>query len=122
MNYSKTISKALKILNCFSGGNQYKSLSQIAEEVKIDKSAVCRFLKTMKSKSFIEQNSESKKYKLGNTILLLGISMLNNLNVRKELIPYMEKINKKYSQSVNLSLKNNNEILYIELLKGKDIL
>jgi len=36
MNYSKTISKALKILNCFAGGNEYKSLSQIAEEVEIE--------------------------------------------------------------------------------------
>jgi len=119
MNYSKTISKALKILNCFAGGNEYKSLSQIAEEVEIEKSTICRFLKTLERDSFIEQDKESKKYRLGNKVLLLGLSILNNLDTRKELIPFMEELNKKYNQTVNLAVKHKNMILYLEVLKGK---
>jgi DNA-binding IclR family transcriptional regulator len=119
MNYSKTITKALKILNCFTGGNEYKSLSQIAEEVEIEKSTICRFLKTLERDSFIEQDKESKKYRLGNKVLLLGLSILNNLDTRKELIPFMEELNKKYNQTVNLAVKHKNMILYLEVLKGK---
>ena len=119
MSYSKTISKALKILNCFAGSNEYKSLSQITKEVQIEKSAICRFLKTLEADSFIEQDKESKKYRLGNKVLLLGLSILNNLDIRKELTLYLEELNKNYNQTVNLAIKYNNKILYLEVLKGK---
>lgn len=118
-SYSKTISKALKILENFAGENNYKSLAELEKEVGLNKSSLCRLLKTLELSDFVEQDKKAKSYKLGKKILILGLSIINNLDIRKEALPFMKKLNDFFGETVNLGILYNDNILYLEILKGR---
>ena len=118
-DYSKTIIKALKVLECFIGKNEYKRLDQIKNDIGLEKSSTCRFLKTLEKYDFIEQDKNNKKYRLGKKVLLLGLSIINSLDIRKEALPFMQELNKTFGETVNLGINYNNKLLYLEILKGK---
>lgn len=118
MNNSKTVTKALKILECCSN-NKSKSLAEITKEMKCNKSSIYRLLKSLEENAFVEQNKKTKKYKLGKKLLFLGLNIINNLDIKKESTEIIQDLNHKFNESVNLGMLYNNSVLYLEIIQGK---
>ena len=68
----KTVDKALGVLDQFSLENRELGLSELARMAGLDKAATRRLLVAMAKHGFIEQSSETKKYRLGHGFLRLA--------------------------------------------------
>ena len=66
----------------------------------------------------VEQDAYTGKYKLGLTALHLAHAVLQQLDFRKEAKPSMERLADLTSETVNLSVLDGDEVVYIEKAEG----
>ena len=85
----KTVRNAIRVLNEFTSGNPEHSLTELGKRVGIDKVIVHRLLKTMKEMEFVEQDADTKRYRIGVGIARLAAvrrAHLKPLNFAREIL------------------------------------
>ena len=81
----QTVDKAFTLLKLFSITKPEIGLSELARLANFDKAATRRFLVALQNHQFIEQNPETKAYRL-------GTGFLSYANIREEMFPPKEII------------------------------
>jgi IclR family KDG regulon transcriptional repressor len=61
----QSIDRAIAVLNCFSLKRQELRLTEIADELDLNKSTAHGIITTLKYHGLIDQDEESQKYRLG---------------------------------------------------------
>jgi IclR family transcriptional regulator, KDG regulon repressor len=61
----RAVERALDILLCFTADEPVRSLTQVAESVRLSKPTVHRLLATLEKKRFIAKDQATNQYSLG---------------------------------------------------------
>lgn len=107
---ANAIEKTLTILQCFIPYNQEIATFEMAERLGYHKATTNRILRTLSKNGFLRQDSKTKKFMLGPTIVELGRAVTQSLETN--LIP----IAKPYIDALRDKLK---ETITLEVLSGK---
>jgi DNA-binding IclR family transcriptional regulator len=93
------------------------SLKELAAETRLHPSTAHRILTVMVGHRLVDR-IEPGTYRLGIRLLELGHMVKARLSVRQEALVHMEKLHKRVHESVNLSVRQGDEIVYIERVLG----
>ena len=104
-----TMTKELKMALQSTG----MSLKEIAEQSGLHPSTAHRILNDMTIGRFVER-PEPGSYRLGMRLLELGNLVKGRLNVRDAALTPMRELHKQIQQPVNLSMRQGDEIIYVE--------
>lgn len=101
---TKTVERALDILECFQNNNEGLTLSNISVKLKLSKSTVYRIISTLESRHYLRKGNQNKKYYLGENFIQLAILYHQGKhNVLKEAaLPIMKDFFEKYNENVGL--------------------
>lgn len=113
-----SVENALKILECFSINKNERRVTQIANELGLAKSTVSRLLKTLHNNGYVKKNLETQKFSLGTKILTLYSSLMSQMEIVKEARPFLEKLAKDTSESVQLAQLEGTKIIYLEQIQS----
>ncbi len=114
MKPTKSIDKAIKVLNCFSYGKQFLTINEISKMVNIPKSTTYRLLCTLESYKFIYYNPDDLNYCLGIKMLEYGAIVLERSKIIPIARPFIIDLNQKSGFSVNLTVKEEDRLLFID--------
>jgi len=114
MKPTKSIDKAIKLLNCFSYGKQFLTINEISKMANIPKSTTYRLLCTLESYKFIYYNPEDLTYCLGIKMLEYGAIVLERSKIIPIARPFIVDLNQKTGFSVNLTVKEEDRLLFID--------
>ena len=89
------------------------SLKEISEKTGLHPSTTHRILNDLATGRFVDR-PESGSYRLGMRLLELGNLVKGRLNVRDAALVPMRELHKLIQQPVNLSLRQGDEIIYVE--------
>jgi DNA-binding IclR family transcriptional regulator len=89
------------------------SLKDISEKTGLHPSTAHRILNDLAIGRFVER-PQSGSYRLGMRLLELGNLVKGRLNVRDAALVPMRELHKKIQQPVNLSMRQGDEIIYVE--------
>ncbi len=120
-NSIKSIEKCFKVLGCFYDSNRTLSLDEIVEHTGYKKTSCFRILKTMLNLEILEQDSKKKDYQFGSRLVLIGLAALKSMSLHKISLPILQKLRDECRETVNLSILNGKEILYVERLMSNYI-
>lgn len=98
-----------------------RSVSGIAKELGMHRSATHRFLPTLRNLGFLEQ-SEDSKYRLSFKLFELGINFANRLEVRKIVHPFLVDLGFRYQETVNLGIMEGLEVIYVDKVESSHLL
>src|SRR4051794_38694643 len=84
--------KALRILKSFTMDEPEKKISDLAATLGLNKSTVSRTMTTLASEGFVFKDPESKKYRLGLSILSLSGIVNSNMDIYRESQPVLNKL------------------------------
>ncbi len=115
----QSVQRSLKILKLFEENGQL-SLNDISEYMELSKSTVYGLVNTLVYEDFLEQNDETKKYKLGIKNFELGNYYQKRLDIRKELRPLIENLVEQFHETVHLARYYHGEVIYIDKVEGSD--
>ena len=117
----QSVVKAAKILDILLKKGEL-GISDISAEMSMSKSTVYGIVNTLAETGFIEQDSESKKYRLGLRLFELGSAVENRMDIRTEARPFCEELSRKYSQTVHLATHSEGSVVYIDKFDIPDFL
>lgn len=88
-------------------------LKDLAEKTGLHPSTAHRILNDMVQTRLIDRTA-SGSYHLGIRLLELGNIVKSRLNIREAAFEYMQALHRKTQQTINLSIRQNDEIVYID--------
>ena len=89
------------------------NLKQLAVETGLHPSTAHRILAVMVENRLVDR-IEPGTYRLGIRLLELGNLVRMRLNVRQEALPYMQALHDQLRETVNLSVRQGDEVVYVE--------
>ncbi|MFZ9990391.1 MAG: IclR family transcriptional regulator, partial [Burkholderiaceae bacterium] len=101
------------LLEVLAKNGQAMSLKEISEAAKLHPSTTHRILNDLTIGRFVER-PEAGTYRLGMRLLELGTLVKDRLNVRDLALGPMRELHRLIQQPVNLSVRQGDEIIYIE--------
>ena len=118
----RAVERALQILSSFDDEHPERGISEISEAISLHKATTHRILTTMLNLDFIERSADGQKYRLGIQMIDLGFKVLRRMDLRRESIPLMNKFIEEWDEAIDLSVFQNKEVLYVEVLQSHQTL
>lgn len=112
-NPIQVIERMMKLLDVLSHYHDPVSLKQLALETGLHPSTAHRILAAMSSSGFVER-AEPGTYRLGIRLLELGNVVKSRINIRAAAMPKMQALHEAIGESVNLGVRQGDEIVYVE--------
>ncbi len=109
----QVIERMMKLLDVLSYYHDPVSLKQLALETGLHPSTAHRILAAMAGSGFVER-AEAGTYRLGIRLLELGNLVKSRINIRDSAMPLMQQLHEKIGESVNLGVRQGDEIVYVE--------
>ncbi len=103
----------MKLLDVLSYYHDPVSLKQLAVETGLHPSTAHRILGAMTASGFVER-FEPGTYQLGIRLLELGNLVKSRINIRDSAMPLMQRLHREIGESVNLGVRQGDEIVYVE--------
>jgi DNA-binding IclR family transcriptional regulator len=109
----QVIERLFLLLEVLAKNGQAMSLKEISEAAKLHPSTTHRILNDLTIGRFVER-PEAGTYRLGMRLLELGTLVKDRLHVRDLALGPMRELHRLIQQPVNLSVRQGDEIIYIE--------
>ncbi|MEF2097961.1 IclR family transcriptional regulator [Bacillus sp. CFBP9009] len=121
-NMVKSVSRALDIITIVSLKKGGLGVTEISKQIDINKSSVYRILSTLVQYGYIEQDSETERYKLGYKFLEVSSKLLESIDLRSEARQYLQELENTTNEVIHLVVYDQGEVVYIEKLEGNETL
>ncbi|MFF2455285.1 IclR family transcriptional regulator [Peribacillus simplex] len=121
-NMVKSVSRALDIITIVSLKKGGLGVTEISKQIDINKSSVYRILSTLVQYGYIEQDSETERYKLGYKFLEISSKLLESIDLRSEARQYLQELENTTNEVIHLVVYDQGEVVYIEKLEGNETL
>lgn len=109
----QVIERMMRLLDVLSWYQDPVSLKQLALETGLHPSTAHRILAAMTGPGFVER-PEPGTYRLGIRLLELGNLVKSRISIRDAAMPLMQQLHQQLGESVNLGVRQGDEIVYVE--------
>ena len=109
----QVIERMFSLIDVLAEGEESLSLKEISEKTGLHPSTAHRILNDLVTGRFVDR-PESGTYRLGLRLLELGNVVKARLSVREAALGPMRDLHKLTQQPVNLSMRQGDEIIYVE--------
>ncbi len=109
----QVIERMVSLLDALAGHPDPASLKDLSSQTGLHPSTAHRILNDLVLKRFVDR-AEPGTYRLGMRLLELGNIVKSRLNVREAALDFMRSLHRKTAQTINLSVRQSDEIVYID--------
>jgi DNA-binding IclR family transcriptional regulator len=115
----QVISRMMHLLDTLAGHSAPVTLKQLALETQLHPSTAHRILGVMVDSRLVDR-IEPGTYRLGIRLLELGNLVKSRISVRQEALPHMQHLQQQLGETVNLSVRHDDEMVYVERTTGNN--
>jgi IclR family transcriptional regulator, KDG regulon repressor len=112
-HYLSSLKNALRILNSFSMDEPEKKISEISSSLGLNKSTVSRTMATLASEGFVYKDPETKKYRLGLSILTLSGVVNSSMDIHRESQPILNRLVETLGETAHISVLDHLDVIYL---------
>ena len=109
----QVIERMTRLLDALAAHAQTVSLKQLAQGSGLHPSTAHRILSALVNDRLVERFDQGS-YRLGMRLLELGNLVKARISVREQALPYMRDLHQATAEAVNLSVRRDDEIVYVE--------
>lgn len=109
----QVLERMFTLMDVLASREEPLSLKEISEKASLHPSTAHRILNDLVSGRFVDR-PQAGSYRLGMRLLELGNLVKGRLNVRDAALGPMRELHKLIQQPVNLSMRQGDEIIYVE--------
>ena len=111
---SQSLERGLAILSAFDSDRPLIGVSELSRELALSRSTAHRYIATLARLGYLQQDPDSKRYRLGPKVLDLGFSAINSMDVREISAPHLRRLSDETGHTVNLAILDGTDVVYIE--------
>jgi DNA-binding IclR family transcriptional regulator len=109
----QVIERLAQLLDAIAAHEEPVSLKILSAETGLHPSTAFRILASLAEQGFVERTTRGN-YQLGIKLMQLGSRVRSGVDIRKIALPLMEKLRDQLDETVNLTVREGDEIVYIE--------
>jgi len=110
-----TVERAADVLTLFARSEDATlGVTEIAQSLGLSKAAVHRILASLRSRSFVELDEDSRRYSLGPASFELGLSYLARIDVRSLAAPELAWLSRETQETATLSVLAGDGRIYVD--------
>ncbi len=116
-----TIDKALEVMEILAeeGYQEGMGVSELSSKLDIGKSTVHRILDTLAARNYLEQDHDTKKYRLGWRLFEIGNVIPQQRNLYNFDIGILQNLCNQYQETVNLGVRVDDSVVTISKVTAK---
>jgi IclR family pca regulon transcriptional regulator len=111
--YVASVEKAFRVLEALNEVGRPIGLSGLVPLTGLGRSATQRFLFTLRSLGYVNQDQATKAYSLSARMLAFGRGYLSADSIRDRARPFLDAANQASGETVNLTILDREEVVYI---------
>lgn len=115
----KSIDTGLQILALFKDASRPLGVVEIADQLGLGKSHASRILATMRDLDFLQQDTETRKYRVGIEAFAVGSRFLSDQPMTRLALPIMRACSDATQHSVFLSIRHGTSCRHILAVEGR---
>jgi DNA-binding IclR family transcriptional regulator len=100
----QAVRRALDLLLALSRAGGEASLTQLRQSAGLNKSTAYQLLAALRARGFVEQNNETRRYRLGPTVLEIAASFLDESDLITRAEPVLKQIRDRTGETATLHL------------------
>ena len=116
----QSVDRALNIIEKLVQINKGVGVTELSNSLGLHKSTVHRLLATLNYRGYVSKDKQNNNYKVGLKLFEIGSIVINNLDLRKEVKPYLEEMMEKTNETVHLGILDQNEVVYIDKVESPE--
>jgi IclR family transcriptional regulator, KDG regulon repressor len=117
-----SVQRAVDILDLFDLRTQELGVTEIARALDLPKSTAAGLIFTLEQNNYLDQNTVTRKYRLGFKLAERAGVFLNQFDIRQAAFPVLEELRNSTNESVNLAICDGQNVIYIERMLGSNML
>jgi len=117
----QVIDRAAALLDALGRAGGSASLKVLSADAELHPSTASRILGSLMAHGYVEREG-SGRYKLGVRLLQLAAKVGTQLDVRRVAPPVMEWLRDQVGETVNLSLRDRDEVVYVERVTSSQMM
>ncbi len=110
--------RALDVLEALAEAKRPLGPTELARRVGTTPSAAFRVLKTLEERGYVARDSISGQYRLGTRLAYLGERSTGTLDLRQVARPVLEDLHRRFHETVNLGVLEDDQIVYIDMVES----
>ncbi len=114
----QAVERALDIIDCFTFENKELGLSEIVRQTGLNKTTVKRMLVNLINRKYLQQDPNTKRYKLGMRLFELGGIVFSSFSLGKASAHFMDLLQKRTRSTVLLGVIMEEELVYVDKREG----
>jgi IclR family pca regulon transcriptional regulator len=111
---SQSLARGLAILSTFHSDRPLIGVSELSRGLDLSRSTVHRYVATLAKLGYLQQDPDSKRYRLGPKVLDLGFSALNSMDLLEVSAPFLRQLSDETQRTVNVAILEGVDVVYIE--------
>jgi IclR family pca regulon transcriptional regulator len=111
---SQSLERGLAILSSFQSVQPLLGVSDLSRVVGLSRSTTHRYVSTLAALGYLQQDADTRKYRLGPRVLDLGFSAINSMELRHICTPHLKALSDATGHTVNMAVLDGSDIVYIE--------
>jgi IclR family pca regulon transcriptional regulator len=116
--YSQSLERGLAILSAFSETRPLLGTAELGRVVELNKSTAHRYISTLTELGYLQQDQESRKYRLGPRVVNLGFAAINSMEITKIAAPHMQALSDETGLAVSMAVLDGVDIVYIQRVRS----
>lgn len=113
-----SVSNAMRLIQEM-GQREYAGVAELSRSLGLSKPSVDRLLSTLVNSGYVDQNPETKKYRLG----VKFIAIADSIRPRSSLIdvarPHLAMLSRRFGETVNLGTLANGSVIYADTIPSQ---
>lgn len=117
----QAVARAIEIIDCFRDEVEL-GISEISEKTGLNKSTAFGLVNTLACYGYLEQTPGRKKYRLGITLMELGLLMHSRMGVYNLAHDACLALADRYGAIVHTAIPRNSEVMYIDKIDRRSFM
>jgi DNA-binding IclR family transcriptional regulator len=110
-----TVERAADVLTMFARSTEPTlGVTEISQSLGLSKAAVHRILASLRGRSFVELDEDTRRYSLGHASFELGLSYLSRIDVRALAAPELAWLSRETQETATLSVLAGEGRIYVD--------
>ena len=118
-SHLSSVKNALRILQSFTMDEPEKKISELSAALGLNKSTVSRTMTTLASEGFVFKDPETKKYRLGLSILSLSGIVSSQMDIYRESQPVLNRLVDHIGETAHISVLDHLDVIYLQKVECK---
>jgi DNA-binding IclR family transcriptional regulator len=110
--------KLLALLQQFAREDADLGVTELSQLTGMDKTSIFRALKTLELYRFVEQDSATRKYRLGFAVVELASAKLKQMPLAVVAQPHLARLSRETGETVQMSVTDHLRVLYIAVVES----